>query len=84
MNYRVRLSCPDCSDGQDPQGCFDGDTELLEEQFSSIAAALAAGHAATRNSIWDFSIEDEDGRELEKSETEPHETEACRLINPTR
>lgn len=90
MSYFVRLSCPDCT-GEDPQGCFDGGTELIDEKisgkwrpkpFATIAEALAAGYDAIDDSIYRFEIEDETGRELKEEETAPHEEAANRIKFP--
>ena len=64
--YQVRISCSDCTN-QDPQGCFDGDTELLVEEwpnetvklFSTKEEAEHAGYDATRDcGPWTFDIEE--------------------------
>lgn len=63
--FVVRMWCSDCSYGADPQGCFDGGTELLSsddppydpEVFSSLRAAVDAGHELGLEAPLHFNIE---------------------------
>ncbi len=59
--YRVRLWCHDCGSGQDPMGCFEGDSELQDESYATHEEAEAAGKEAINGPPWGFEIE-EDGR----------------------
>lgn len=60
MKYRVRVSCSDCT-GEDPLGCFEGGTEVLEESFASRAEAQRAGEDYTKDcGPWDFEVEEEE------------------------
>jgi hypothetical protein len=66
MSYRVRLSCSDCT-GEDPLGCFDGGTELLNngQEFATIEDAERAGDDETRGCApWDYEIEEMPARVL--------------------
>lgn len=72
MPYFVRLSCRDCT-GEDPQGCFDGGTEILEDEhgeqrtFLGAAAAREAGDAQIRASaLWWYEVIDEEGNTVEE------------------
>lgn len=68
-SYRVRLWCRDCT-GQDPQGCYDGGTELIREphpsfevrKFATLREAIDAGYEATRGCApLEFDVEIADG-----------------------
>lgn len=65
--YRYRLTCPDCTD-IDPQGCFDGGHYDSEEEFATVEEATEAGHKATRRTIYEFAVIDENGKEVEGAE----------------
>lgn len=43
MSWKLRIWCGDCSFGQDPQGCFDGGEEVLDETFATKEEAEAHG-----------------------------------------
>lgn len=71
--FRVRLWCRDCT-GEDPQGCFDGGTQLLETSappfdpatFPTLSAAVDAGHAETKDcGPWEFDVIDADDNEVD-------------------
>lgn len=73
MPYFVRLSCRDCT-GEDPLGCFDGETELLHggrennfepQSFATLDDAKRAGDIATCGPPWEFTVEDENGDEVD-------------------
>ena len=55
MNYRVRVSCPDCT-GEDPDGCNDGAPWELHATFATRKAAEEAGSRATRDSIYEYEV----------------------------
>lgn len=57
MRWRYRLWCPDCT-GVDPDGCFEGGTELSEDTFETEQEAVAAAITACYDdSIWRYEIE---------------------------
>ncbi len=61
--YRVVLYCSDCT-GEDPDGCFDGGTEALEETFTDLELAHEAGWKATHDvGPWGYVIEDVETKE---------------------
>jgi hypothetical protein len=69
MSYRVRLWCRDCT-GEDPQGCFDGGSELLESPLGVVAdygteeEAEAAGRQAVRNcGPWEYEVVTDSGED---------------------
>lgn len=64
--YRYRLTCPDCTD-IDPQGCFDGGHSDSEEEFETMAEAENAGIQVTLRTIYNFSVIDENGKEVRGS-----------------
>lgn len=73
MPYFVRLSCRDCT-GEDPRGCFDGGTEMLEDEhseqriFADVASAREAGRAEMRTCpVWEYEVVDEDGDVVEET-----------------
>lgn len=81
MRYRVRLWCSDCT-GEDPQGCFDGDTQLLSDDappfdvrlFATLREAVDAGYDATDGNAAprEFDVETESGDEIEwRTMTDP-------------
>lgn len=70
MKYKVLIYCPDCSFGQDPQGCFGGGEEYIFDDevdklstkpklFNSREEAEKAGWDAVKTSIYKFEIEEE-------------------------
>jgi hypothetical protein len=70
--FRVRLWCRDCT-GQDSQGCFDGDAILLEDDsppydtatYTTLRAAVDAGHSAAPSGPLEFDVLDANGEEIE-------------------
>lgn len=61
--YRYRLRCDQC--GDDPDGCFDGGSQLSEEGFDSPEQADEAGSiVAGRVGPWEYQVTDENGHEV--------------------
>jgi len=52
--YKLIISCPDCSNGQDPLGCFDGGVSI--EEFEDLKEAIKVGEDRTNNSVWEYEI----------------------------
>lgn len=68
--FRVRLWCSDCT-GVDPQGCYDGGTELLREgrTFATLRAAVDAGYEETKDGApRKFDVIDSDDEEIDFGE----------------
>jgi hypothetical protein len=67
VKYRVQVTCPDCT-YEDPQGCNLGDPWYVGEHggldaptlFDTREAAEAAGWAAVKESIYEFTVEEVD------------------------
>ncbi len=55
MKYRCVIWCPDCT-GEDPQGCFDGGSDI--EVFDTKEEAIAYGEKCTAQSIWRYDTEE--------------------------
>lgn len=72
MSFRVLVYCRDCN-GQDPLGCFDGNSEFLYsdsppyeiEKFATLGEAITAGVEETKGSIWEFEVQALDGKKVE-------------------
>jgi len=67
MIYYVEIYCRDCT-GADPDGCFDGGSEILSEKerpwpaikFESVEAAKDAGWDRVSDcGPWEFHVKDE-------------------------
>lgn len=62
MSWKVVVFCQDCGSGQDPDGCFDGDSQTFEERFATKEEAEAF---AERQRIevmsfpWQYDVEEE-------------------------
>ena len=59
MTFRIRVWCKDCGGGQDPMGCFGGESELSDEVYETREEAAAAGEKECREPPWDFKVEEE-------------------------
>ena len=52
--WKVRVWCRDCGNGQDPQGCFDGGHEVLDDTFETEDQAEDAGADYCNGPPWDW------------------------------
>lgn len=57
--FRVRVWCHDCGYGQDPDGCFGGESELYDEEYETLEEAEVAKlkHSLDMGSPWEYEIE---------------------------
>jgi hypothetical protein len=56
MKYRIKLWCRDCVN-EDPAGCFNGETEIQEEQFDNVEDAEKFGDDLTdSDGLLEFTI----------------------------
>jgi len=59
VKWKVRVWCNDCGFGQDPMGCFEGGSEVLDEVFETVEVAEDAGSDYCKCSTWDFELLEE-------------------------
>ena len=60
MTWQVRVWCGDCGNGQDPMGCFDGDSELYDDVFDTReeAEVFVTEKERKMGRPWQYGIEE--------------------------
>ena len=54
--WKVRVWCKECGFEQDPMGCFEGGSEVLDEVFDTKEAAEDIGADYGKGAPWDFEV----------------------------
>jgi hypothetical protein len=55
MAWKLKLWCRDCC-GDDPLGCFEGTTEIQDEEYATEREASEAGKRACDGSPYDYEV----------------------------